>query len=78
MLIISGEFELIDRPRLLVYSWHAGDDHGSRVSVRFNARGEATEVIVIHERIPNTSIRQSHEAGWNGCLDGLEQHFETG
>jgi uncharacterized protein YndB with AHSA1/START domain len=77
-LVITGEFERVDPPHLLVYSWHAGDDQGSRVTVRFEPRGEATEVIVIHERIPNANIRQSHEAGWNGCLDGLERHFATG
>lgn len=77
-LTIAGEFELVDPPHLLVYSWHAGDDQASRVSVRFEPRGEATEVIVIHEQTPNANIRQSHEAGWNGCLDGLERHFAAG
>lgn len=77
-LLIWGEFELIDAPHKLVYSWRAGDDQASRVTVRFEPRGAATEVIVIHERIPSATMRKSHQAGWDGCLDELEQHFAVG
>jgi uncharacterized protein YndB with AHSA1/START domain len=74
-LTIEGEFQVVEAPHRLVYTWHAGDDQASRVTVRFEPRGDATEVIVIHEQIPNEGIRESHEGGWNGCLDGLERHF---
>ncbi len=77
-LIIEGIFELVDPPHQLVYSWRAGDDQVSRVSVRFEPHGEHTEVVVIHEQIPSASIRESHEMGWNGCLDGLERYFASG
>lgn len=77
-LIIEGEFERVEPPHELVYTWRAGDDPTSRVRVRFEPRGEVTEVIVTHEQIPNASIRLSHEAGWNGCLDGLERYFVAG
>jgi uncharacterized protein YndB with AHSA1/START domain len=74
-IVIEGDFQLIDRPNRLTYTWRVGDETPSKVTVRFEARGEATEVIVIHEQIPNEQIRQSHEGGWIGCLDGLAQHF---
>jgi hypothetical protein len=45
------------------------------VTVRFEPRGETTEVVVVHEDIPSEPVRESHEAGWSGCLDGLEAHF---
>jgi len=63
------------QPHRLVYTWRAGDDQVSRVTVRFEPRGDATEVIVIHEQIPNEAVRESHEGGWKGCLDGLERLF---
>jgi uncharacterized protein YndB with AHSA1/START domain len=75
-IIIEGEFEVVETPTRLVYTWRLGDDERSRVTVRFEPRGEATEVIVIHEQIPDERVRQSHEAGWDGCLDGLESYFE--
>jgi len=74
-LVIEGEFQIVEAPHKLVYTWRAGEDQTSRVTVRFEPRGDATEVIVIHEQIPNESIRDSHEGGWNGCLDGLSRHF---
>jgi len=75
IVVIEGEFEVVEAPHKLVYTWRAGDDEASRVTVRFEPRGDATEVIVIHEQIPNETLRESHEGGWIGCLDGLERHF---
>ncbi len=76
-LWIGGLFETINRPRLLVYSWvlEHKPDNGERVSVHFEPRGDATEVIVVHERIADEATRQGHVDGWEGCLDGLERMF---
>jgi uncharacterized protein YndB with AHSA1/START domain len=70
---ITGDFELIDRPNRLVYSWRLGNATGpsERVSVTFEARGPNTEVTVTHERIPGIPVRDVHEQGWHGCLDAL-------
>jgi uncharacterized protein YndB with AHSA1/START domain len=73
--MIEGRFQIVEWPHRLVYTWRAGEDQESRVTVRFEPRGEFTEVIVVHELIPNDSIRESHEQGWTGCLDGLEKYF---
>jgi uncharacterized protein YndB with AHSA1/START domain len=76
-LVIEGTFRAIEPPHKLVYTWCMGADapESSLVTVRFEARGDATEVVVVHESIPSEAARQSHQAGWNGCLDGLEGHF---
>ncbi len=68
---IAGEFEVIDRPRRLVYSWNTGEN-AERVTVRFEPQGDATEVIVVHERIADKTTRDGHEHGWIACFDGLE------
>jgi uncharacterized protein YndB with AHSA1/START domain len=69
---ISGEFELVERPRRLVYSWRVGTEPVSRLTVSFTAHGEtATEVVIHHERIHSDAVRDDHERGWIGCLDGL-------
>jgi uncharacterized protein YndB with AHSA1/START domain len=74
---IEGEFEQIEAPHKLVYTWRMGHElpESSRVTVRFESHGEATDVIVAHEQIPSRAVRDSHEQGWQGCLDGLERHF---
>lgn len=78
-VIIEGEFRDIQRPRLLVYTWRIGlgAEESSLVTVRFEARGEATDVVIAHERVPSAAVRDSHEKGWNGCLDGLEAFCAT-
>jgi len=76
VVVIAGEFLAIDRPSELVYTWHIepGEAAPERVTVRFEARGAETEVVVIHEQIADPRKRDEHEAGWSGCLDGLVAH----
>jgi uncharacterized protein YndB with AHSA1/START domain len=78
VLWISGEFETIERPHRLVYTWRVGPEAAAveRVTVTFEARGEQTEVIVMHERIPTQAMSDMHEQGWVGCLDGLVDYLE--
>jgi uncharacterized protein YndB with AHSA1/START domain len=77
---IAGEFERIEPPRELVYSWNIEPDFArpERVVVRFEPRGQETEVIVVHERMPDAAIRARHAEGWEGCFDGLERLFKAG
>ncbi len=72
-VVIEGEFLEIERPQKLVYTWRMGQgaQESSLVTVRFEERNEATEVIIVHENVPSADVRVSHEKGWNGCLDGL-------
>ena len=73
MIWISGEFERITRPTELVYTWNVEPSSGppERVTVRFEAKDGATEVVVIHERIASEAAKEQHAHGWRGCLEGL-------
>lgn len=74
---IRGEFERIDPPSELVYTWRIDESRrDERVTVRFEASGDATDVVVVHERIVDEAARDQHELGWIGCLDGLVAHVE--
>ena len=72
---IAGEFELVAPSHKLVYTWRVEPDSNAseRVTVQFEPRFGATEVIVVHDRIPNTATRDLHAHGWHGCLDGLAE-----
>ena len=81
-LWIVGEFERIERPNLLVYSWRLETGPGAgtaseRVTVRFRPQGDTTEVVVMHERIATQAIKEQHEQGWVGCLAGLKRYMST-
>lgn len=74
---IHGQFETVEAPDRLVYTWrmegHAGDP--SRVTVRFEAVDGGTRVTVVHTRIDSVPTRDSHQAGWIGCLEGLAEYL---
>jgi uncharacterized protein YndB with AHSA1/START domain len=78
LLWIVGEFEVVEPPSRLVFSWQLGiqADRAERVSVEFEAHGAGTEVIVTHERIADAATRAGHEQGWVGCLDGLARYAD--
>ena len=80
ILWIAGQFEVIEAPDRLVYTWALEPLSGAaeRVTVRFVAQGQATEVIVTHEGIASAPARDRHEQGWRGCLDGLASHLQDG
>jgi uncharacterized protein YndB with AHSA1/START domain len=74
---IHGEFRVVEPPSKLVYTWRMDDGapECSLVTVTFEPHGDRTEVVVVHEDIPAEPVRESHERGWRGCLDGLELHL---
>ncbi len=77
LIWIVGEFEVVAPPHKLVYTWRLepGSQVPERVTIRFEPRDGATEVIVAHERIPDAASRDEHEQGWRGCLDGLAEYL---
>ncbi len=70
---IGGAFTHIEPPRQLAYTWRREPGSGveEQVTVRFEPVDDATDVVVVHERIVDQATRDTHEAGWAGCLDGL-------
>lgn len=78
LITISGEFSLVLPPRLLVYTWGTDPEAAAteQVTLRLEPRGASTEIVIIHERIAGRAIRDQHELGWEGCLDGLAEYLE--
>jgi len=70
----TGEYRVIDRPRRLVFTWHSRgtEQKETLVTVDFLVRGERTEVVVTHERLPE-SARPSHGNGWTSGLAHLDE-----
>ena len=75
VLWIVGEYSVVEPPQKLVYSWQIEpESHAPEmVTVRFEPREGGTEVVVIHESIPDVSTRNQHQYGWKGCLAGLAE-----
>ena len=74
-----GTYRTIEPAKKLVYTWDwEENDHKvgeSQVTVEFHQRGEATEVVLTHERFPNGEATKLHELGWTSCLNRLESRY---
>lgn len=72
----TGVYRTINAPRRLVFTWnspHAGETD-SLVTVEFRADGNATEIVLTHERLPETA-RAGHTGGWTEILESLAKTF---
>lgn len=72
----TGEYLVIDPPCRLSFTWrspYTGPD-ASQVDVILTARGQATLLVLSHERLPDET-RSSHEGGWTTILDRLAALF---
>lgn len=77
-LWIAGEFEQIEKPHLLVYTWFLESENPAieRVSIRFDRHESGTEIVLTHEQIATPALQEQHQLGWNGCFDGLADHLD--
>jgi len=75
----TGVYRVIDRPRRLVFTWQspATEHRESLVTVDFVRLGTKTEVVVTHERLPD-SARESHSRGWTSGLEHLDEACQAG
>jgi uncharacterized protein YndB with AHSA1/START domain len=74
----SGEYLVVDPPKLLAMSWRwkDGEDPGeSHLEFLLRDIGLGTELTLTHSRLHDEDTRRSHEDGWNGALDKLQRQF---
>lgn len=71
----SGVYETVQPNEVLVFSWKWADSNvTTRVTLNFRALGESeTELTLTHEGFPDGDMRESHNEGWDGCLNRLEK-----
>lgn len=75
--VVSGTYEIIEQPVKIVFSWmwEAPDPYANistRVFVQFFEKGEQTEVVITHDKLPSKEDCARYMAGWEGTLDRLE------
>lgn len=67
-------YEEVREPERLAlrWTWASNPAAGeSRVTVSLTPDGEGTLLVLVHEGLPDTNARDSHERGWTGCLSRL-------
>jgi uncharacterized protein YndB with AHSA1/START domain len=77
----AGTYLEVVPPKLLVFTltWEGFpfDTGETLVTVEFHARGEMTDVVLVHERQPSRLVHVSHWIGWRACLRRLERRLVT-
>jgi uncharacterized protein YndB with AHSA1/START domain len=79
-MLLSGTYLEVKSPDRLVLTWQwEGDpDFGETLlTLDFLAHGNSTELVLTHERFPNSQWRDRHAVGWNGCFDRLDELLQS-
>ena len=73
-----GEYREIVPVSRIVFTWCCPDFAvvDSVVTVDLFDQGHETELVLTHELLDNPDIRRSHEQGWTGCLNQLNNMLE--
>jgi len=84
--VCHGVYQEIQAPEKLVFTWTwekmPGDDSDfvpaeTLVTVELFDRDGSTEVVLTHEQFADDHMRDEHQGGWGGCLDGLARLFAS-
>ncbi|MCG8648262.1 MAG: SRPBCC domain-containing protein [Pirellulales bacterium] len=79
--VCGGEFVEVSPPAKLVYTWSwetPGMEVGeSLVTVEFIAQGEMTELVLVHERLPDQQAADKHTEGWTACIANFVSLLES-
>jgi len=69
-----GVYQTIERNKKLVFTWFSDATQHTEtlVTVEFNAASASTEIVLTHERLPDSQAGCSHVQGWTLALELLE------
>jgi uncharacterized protein YndB with AHSA1/START domain len=75
---VSGVYNLIDRPRRLVFTWGWDDDSGLRgheteVTVTLEPTPGGTRLKLVQQLFQTSEMRQLHNRGWASSFNKLQK-----
>ena len=75
-----GEYTVIDRPRVLEFTWKSPGTHqlDTRVTLEFSSPADGKTLLrLTHRLLPNTEASQMHQAGWQRIVDCLAKEITS-
>ncbi len=73
----TGTYHEIHPPERLVFTWSSTLTRGetTRVTVELRPEGDATELVLIHENLPDAEVAVQYDRGWHSIVAKLEASF---
>jgi uncharacterized protein YndB with AHSA1/START domain len=70
---VTGEYLVVDPPHRLVFTWAADTtlNRTTQVTVTLRPDGDATEMTILHERLPTQPIHDGAQRAWSSICDRL-------
>jgi len=77
---VSGTYVEVERPRKLVFTWMGPltNQVNTLVTLELYPRGDETDLVLTHERLPTSAIVEGHTKGWGHILDHLADAVSNG
>ena len=74
-----GEYLAIEPPSLLSFTWisRATDYQPTVVTIEFHERGDGTELVLTHRRLPRKAV-EGHRQGWTDIVRLLDESLSRG
>ena len=68
-----GEYREIHPPKRLVFTWQSAGtlQQETLVTVELFQRGKQTELVLVHELLPNEHSAAQHKNGWQSIVEKL-------
>ena len=68
----TGEFKEVVPNEKLVFTWNSKAVQDTVVTITLDEKGDATEVKLVHEFMPNKEMIENHTEGWTVILERLD------
>lgn len=77
--VCAGEFVQIvpDKKIVMTFTWieNGAEIGDTLLTIELTEDNGGTELVLLHERLPNKEICDSHNGGWQGTLECLEEYL---
>jgi uncharacterized protein YndB with AHSA1/START domain len=72
-----GEYREIRPPHRLVFTWQSNPTHQQEtlVTVELSPKGKQTELVLVHELLPNEHSAAQHQNGWQSIVEKLGRYL---
>ncbi len=75
-VLITGIYQIITRPKRLVYTWSVNGGADELVDVTIEPDGTGSKVTIVHTMLPDSETHKGHMRGWRNSLAQLKTYVE--